>query len=156
MAGLVRLENRQFSLLALFVLITCSGLGSWFFRAMTHRVQRTGLTAEQANTAIGQTYCHVTVPLAASDVNVDAHFQSAGADFHIERDEFLRWAAERGWTRDLLLFRDLTAREVYSFAPDWPSNVRNAYYFTNASHRGGWTVMYDLQGERAYVQYSAR
>jgi hypothetical protein len=76
-----------------------------------------------------------------------------GADFEISHRDFLTWCDSRGWTPKEQQSPPPAPPIFFGIGPD---DVRHGYYFSNATHRGGWDVMYDIDRQRAWMFYSPR
>lgn len=147
----------QFSLASLMVLVTLASLCTCGVRVFSRHIHLQGVTPAEANLALSETRSPPMVPLQATNVDVNARFQSGDASFDISREDLKTWCRSRDWP----LLRIITPRgvvqglEVSSYPAHCPLNLTDISYFTNSSHRGGWTLVYDHSSGRAWIQYSA-
>jgi hypothetical protein len=125
---------------------------------VTRRIEGRGTTAEVANEAFGRTACILRLPIKARNVDFYARFQSGIASFDVSEADFLDWAKSYPWElSEIHLSGKVPASwELHYHLDGWPEDVRHVWYYSNVSHRGGWTVMYDRDGGRAYVIFSPR
>ncbi len=134
-----------------FLTLFCFCCG--FFRLITYQDDATDVSSQEANEKFRRAWSFVRVPEEAKHVNLHARFQGGGADFDISEEDFLAWSKGQGWK----------ATEQQSMPPAPPlivefdvPNVRHCYEFSNGTHRGGWSVMYDIERKRAWIHLSPR
>jgi hypothetical protein len=127
-------------------------------RLLTLQYEGRGATAEQANEAFTHTANILHVPPTARNVDYFARFQGGTAAFDVSETEFLAWSKRFPWKlTERTIDQDFPLSwQLRGFEDDWPQDVRRVLYFSNSSHRGGWTVMYDRDHQRAYVCFSPR
>jgi len=147
----------QFTIGTLLVLTTVCAFSTFVGRKAFRLVEGRGTSASIANKALSETLCILRVPDGASKVDFSACFQSGDASFNVTESEFLTWAESHSWKlSEVKLSGTVPASwELSHMNLDWPQDGRRVWYYTNASHRGGWTIMYDRDRGRGYVQFAA-
>jgi hypothetical protein len=148
----------QFSLAGLLLLVTLASLCMCGMRVVNRRISFTGVTAAKANWALSQTLSPPMVPSQATNVDVYAYFQSGNASFDISGKELRSWCESRDWPlRRIIPPRGRPMRwEASSYPSQCPANLTDVWYFSNMSHRGGWTLVYDHSSGRAWLEYAQR
>lgn len=120
------------------------------FHFITYREVATDVSSQEANDRFRRAWSIVRVPDEATHVNLYALYLGGGADFDIAEKDFVTWCRwplteERSVPPSPPLHEDMG-----------PDNVRHCLWFSNSTHRGGWSVMYDLDRKRAWIYYSPR
>lgn len=146
----------QYTLLGLVVLLTTAGCFFGIVRVFFSEVNAKDTTPAEANRVFGENLCILTVPEQASRVDIHARFETGGASFDIEEEHFLDWARDHDWSITRVQPSSDPQWITPVCRPEWPSSTKDAWYFSNASHRGGWDVMYDRDLCRAYVFFAPR
>jgi len=148
----------KFTIASLLVLTSVCAISMGIGRLVFRQIEAQGVSAEAANSAFAETICVLRVPESASNVDVQAGFQSGIAAFDVSEAEFLAWAREHTWklSEVNLSGTQPASWELHFLYDDWPEDVRHIWYFSNSSHRGGWTVMYDRDRRRGYVGFAPR
>jgi hypothetical protein len=148
----------RFNLLFLFALTTFAAIGSCVCVTVARKIELKSVTPAEANEAFAATVSVVRVPDSARNVDVFARFQRGHAAFDIAELDFLEFARNRSWKIETLSLKPNvpTSYQLEGHLPGWPEDAQHVLYFTNSSHRGGWTVMYDRGRHRAYVFFAPR
>jgi hypothetical protein len=148
----------QFTIGFLLLLTTMCALSTCAARLVFRSLDGRGVTAQEANAAFGETVSLVRVPENARNVDYHARFQGGEASFDISEAEFLTWSETHSW--DVSEFsldgKPLSLWDLPSFAQHLPEDGRRVWYYSNASYRGGWSVLYDRKRGRGYIGYSPR
>ena len=124
-------------------------------RLMTFRTNRKDVDAATANHVLTHAMSTMRVPLEAERVNIDAGFFSAFASFQISEAEFTALTEKRSWRMKPLARND--EWELYNFRilfQDFPPSIEDGLYYSNATHRGGYDVLYDRGAQRAWMIYT--
>jgi hypothetical protein len=152
----VRGRPIQYTVLGLVVLVTFAACFFGVVRTLLVSVSAENLTPAQANRVLRENFCQLRVPEQGSNVAVFARFQTGGAAFDIPERNFLDWARDHEW--NIARVQPATDPTWHSplIVPAWPQNTKDAWFFSNGSHRGGWDVMYDRERRRAYVYFAPR
>jgi hypothetical protein len=127
-------------------------------RLLTLRYEGRGATAEQANEAFQHTVNSLRIPPTARNVDYEARFQTSSVTFDVTEDEFLTWGKQFPWklTEVTIDIERPASWQVRGYREGWPEDVRRVWHYSNSSHRGGWSVMFDRDRNRAYVAFSPR
>lgn len=147
----------QVSLAGLLILITCFCVCCGLYQAITRRVKVKNATAKEANDARGLVPGPpLHFPESASRIDAEFSCIRYKVAFDIPESEFLTWCED--WPFELqritLSGKSPVSFEVQGYEIDWPEDVKRMWFFSNMTHRGGWSVMYDLDRGRAYVNYA--
>jgi hypothetical protein len=146
----------RLTLAGLFAIVTFAAVFFCGVRLLFVRVTANAVTPAEANREFGELACPLGVPEKATNVDIYARFQGGGASFDIEESGFLEWARDHDWP----IIRVRPSEDPVWTTPDclpkWPTDTKDAWYFSNSTHRGGWDVLFDRGRGRAYVYYSPR
>jgi len=153
----------RFSLASLFLLTGFVCFGATCIQYFNRRVEVFDADYEVAYRKalyIGATF---TFPSDARHINLRGGFErTVDTDFDITESDFREWAKERGWSLNEVSGQP-AGRGLSNLPPPrdnwpygWPRGVNRSLDFSNASHDGGWTLIFDLDREHAYVTYSPR
>jgi hypothetical protein len=131
---------------------TCAG------RLVFRKIEARGDTGQEANAAFDATVSVMRVPESARNVDYLAYFQGGTASFDLPESEFLDWANSREWKLAEVNLSGATPSswQLVGFSQDVPEDVRRAWHYSSMSHRGGWSVMYDRDRGRGYVEFAPR
>ncbi|MGI8982393.1 MAG: hypothetical protein ACR2FY_24440 [Pirellulaceae bacterium] len=143
----------RFSLQAVMIYMTLFCLLFGFVRFITYHDEAINVSAEEANLRFAKAWTLLRLPNEASRVNMYAGTQSGGADFEISKKAFLAWCDEQGWKLEELRTPPPAPPIYCDIGPD---DIRHCFFFSNATHRGGWIVIYDINRQRAWVHHSPR
>lgn len=147
----------QVSLAGLLILITCFCVCCGLYQAVTRRVEVRNASAKEANDAARRvTGPPIKFPELASHIDADMSFANYSVSFDIPESEFLKWCDDFPFElqRISLSGESPASYEVQGYEIHWPEDAKRMWFYSNMSHRGGWSVMYDRDRGRAYLEYS--
>lgn len=143
----------RFSLQVVMIYMTlfcfCCGMG----RIFLYEDVASNVSCQEANDRFRRAWSIVRVPKEATHINLYARYRGGGAEFDISENDFRAWCNERGWP--LIEERSVPPNPPL-YVKIGPDDVRHCYQFSNGTHRGGWTVMYDIDRQRAWLHLSPR